>query len=287
MPSVTHAESPAPSSGKKRRRDDNGEVQMPLYASLDANQLGMPPANLDILCSTSTPPMTSSSFNNNDRLVFHHASPNRGVPSTVFSVQRKILPLSSSKRVRVSEHDENEAREVVSPYEETKNNDFSHGHPDHHSTSLTSASTQPRPVAARTTSTALLSPCHICHRKPTKKSDLDSFAECLGCGQRTCYVCIRQCQGWLQNSSTNEEPLQISQDLSASFTMHDVDDEVEEVIENQAKPDKTRGHTSEGGGQGWSGSGHRSVVCSRCCVERGSEGDVVCLGCLAGIPSTG
>jgi hypothetical protein len=25
---------------------------------------------------------------------------------------------------------------------------------------------------------------------------------------------------------------------------------------------------------------HRGVVCSRCCVERGEEGEVICLGCL-------
>jgi hypothetical protein len=26
--------------------------------------------------------------------------------------------------------------------------------------------------------------------------------------------------------------------------------------------------------------GHRERICSRCCVERGAEGDVWCLGCL-------
>lgn len=25
---------------------------------------------------------------------------------------------------------------------------------------------------------------------------------------------------------------------------------------------------------------HREMVCSRCCVERGTEGEVLCLGCL-------
>lgn len=28
------------------------------------------------------------------------------------------------------------------------------------------------------------------------------------------------------------------------------------------------------------GTGHRGMVCSRCCVERGTEGEVLCLGCL-------
>jgi hypothetical protein len=40
-----------------------------------------------------------------------------------------------------------------------------------------------------------LNPCHICRRKPTAKHELDSFADCEGCGERTCYVCIRECLG--------------------------------------------------------------------------------------------
>lgn len=28
------------------------------------------------------------------------------------------------------------------------------------------------------------------------------------------------------------------------------------------------------------GQGHKGMVCSRCCVERGTEGEVWCLGCL-------
>jgi len=29
-------------------------------------------------------------------------------------------------------------------------------------------------------------------------------------------------------------------------------------------------------------SGHKDMVCSRCCVERGADGEVRCLGCLRG-----
>jgi hypothetical protein len=32
-----------------------------------------------------------------------------------------------------------------------------------------------------------------------------------------------------------------------------------------------------GGGSEW---GHRGMVCSQCCVERGADGEVRCLGCL-------
>ncbi|ESZ89870.1 hypothetical protein SBOR_9739 [Sclerotinia borealis F-4128] len=37
--------------------------------------------------------------------------------------------------------------------------------------------------------------CHICRRKPTVKKELDAFANCEGCGKRTCWVCIRECLG--------------------------------------------------------------------------------------------
>lgn len=37
--------------------------------------------------------------------------------------------------------------------------------------------------------------------------------------------------------------------------------------------------------KGWDAGGHRAVVCSRCCIERGAEGDVTCLGCLSKIES--
>lgn len=53
----------------------------------------------------------------------------------------------------------------------------------------------PKPVLATTNTN--LSPCHICHRKPTKRAELDSYADCEGCGERTCYVCIRECLGWV------------------------------------------------------------------------------------------
>jgi hypothetical protein len=36
----------------------------------------------------------------------------------------------------------------------------------------------------------------------------------------------------------------------------------------------------DAGTVGWAKGGHRKMICSRCCVERGPDGDVVCLGCL-------
>lgn len=94
-----------------------------------------------------------------------------------------------------------------------------------------------------------LRPCHICRRKPTVKKELDSFANCEGCGKRSCWVCIRECLGGWGNQRAMEG-------------------------EDKGSEDKGEESWAEDGTQ------HRGMVCSRCCVERGTEGEVLCLGCL-------
>lgn len=95
---------------------------------------------------------------------------------------------------------------------------------------------------------SITSPCHICHRRPTLRTEIDSYADCEGCGERTCWICIRECAGYT--------PLHM-------------------------KVGGTIERAREGWGGGGSGQhGHRRMVCSQCCVEKGSEGEVWCLGCL-------
>lgn len=43
------------------------------------------------------------------------------------------------------------------------------------------------------TSASCLRPCHICHRRPTTREVLDAYADCDLCGERSCYICLRQC----------------------------------------------------------------------------------------------
>ncbi|KAJ5086274.1 hypothetical protein NUU61_007581 [Penicillium alfredii] len=38
-----------------------------------------------------------------------------------------------------------------------------------------------------------LRPCHICHRRPTTRQVLDAYADCDLCGERACFICLRQC----------------------------------------------------------------------------------------------
>ncbi|KAI0443626.1 hypothetical protein F4803DRAFT_549896 [Xylaria telfairii] len=273
----------ASSPTKKRRREDTGEVQMS-FSTLEAPQNRMSP------------------INNNERLV---RSSSRGSTSS-FGVPRKVIALPMSKKFRfVGDHHHHHHEQLHSHYlhhndfppsalSQSQQSHFSHAHPEQ----PPAASVPPhqtRPAAARTNSSALLSPCHVCHRKPTKKSDLDSFGDCTGCGERTCFVCLRACQGWVPTSNgdrLNHIPTE-AEDLSTSFTMQDADNE--ESVQSQAekstdtqKPQQKQ-KKGEGGGDGvgsWYGRGHHSVICSRCCVEKGSEGDVVCLGCLAGMEGT-
>jgi hypothetical protein len=36
--------------------------------------------------------------------------------------------------------------------------------------------------------------CHICHKAPKLKTDLDSYGDCWRCHKRVCYICVRMCE---------------------------------------------------------------------------------------------
>ncbi|PMD56578.1 uncharacterized protein K444DRAFT_616429 [Hyaloscypha bicolor E] len=125
-----------------------------------------------------------------------------------------------------------------------------------------------------------LSPCHVCWRKPTDKSQLDSYAYCEGCGERTCFVCMRVCEG--VGGLESRRMGIIVGDGAFSF---ELDNPV--AVDRQDWQTCSGGSGEEGreeeGRRAWYKDmieGHRGRICSRCCVERGAEGDVWCLGCL-------
>lgn len=60
-----------------------------------------------------------------------------------------------------------------------------------------SVSPQVSPKTIPRPSPSTLRACHICLRRPTTKVALGAYGDCEACGQRTCYVCIRQCDGRL------------------------------------------------------------------------------------------
>ncbi|KAH6670713.1 hypothetical protein B0J14DRAFT_596910 [Halenospora varia] len=114
-----------------------------------------------------------------------------------------------------------------------------------------------------------LSPCHICYRKPGNLTELDSFADCESCGKRACYVCIRQCLGSVAAVERDTEMVMGEGDWIGVEMGYEGDVESgrgNEDSGNDVKLDVT--------------AGHKNKICSRCCMERGSEGEVFCLGCV-------
>ena len=125
-----------------------------------------------------------------------------------------------------------------------------------------------------------LSPCHVCWRKPTDKSQLDSYAYCEGCGERTCFVCMRVCEGvgYLESR-------RMGITVGHGAFSFELDNSV--AVDRQGWQTCSGGSGEESREQEGRGAwykdrieGHRGRICSRCCVERGVEGDVWCLGCL-------
>ena len=331
MPSVTQ-EVPTVQSCKKRKLDDNSHHHPPLYAGLLA-EFAVPRANSCILSSpnaSNTPRGVFTDKNLDHAGLLHHHHHHHHHPSPLAT--RKILPLPSVKRRRTSvdidagaEDEPMRRSPSTSPTQRQQRQQHSHTKNAHRDEELLRDKIRPSAPGSSSSNNNnnntirhdLMARCHICFRKPTKKSDLDSFADCQGCGQRTCYVCIRECLGWGPPSLQAEHDGMLFHDQhrietaagsaggTPSFTMLDADDAPggEEDHQQQRSPQPSETITSPpppplpptataatGGmtvgreGQhetGWArGGGHRQMVCSRCCVERGQDGDVVCLGCL-------
>ncbi|KAK3337255.1 hypothetical protein B0T19DRAFT_66321 [Cercophora scortea] len=305
MPSVAQ-ETPAmvPSPGKKRRRDDsepdnhNTTIIHPLYALLP---LSSGPTYIAANCKPSTsshPSLYHRAATVDNGTLFdprqhqhhhhHHHSP----------ATRKVLPLSSSKRQRTSTDRDEGAMRSRSPsptgaYRRTSSLPLAATIATASTTTITppreDETTRERSAAGRTSTPAnLMSRCHICFRKPSRKSDLNSFADCQGCGQRTCYVCIREClgswphlrNGMLKDRRKPELPSPIvSLPNEESFTMLDADTEPDPIWKGEQLP-ADRDHHPPLDPSGWASGGHRQMICSACCVEKGQDGDAVCLGCL-------
>lgn len=270
MPSLTQPPS------KKRRHDDhdaNSEYHL-LYGNSYTGCL---------FTSADKPCLSPQDFHHDFYHQHHGTHP------------RKIIQISSplAKKIRMGTEWPGNEEQRQTPLTPTSR----------HNHSRSPSATKVAPKAPTTSSNNLLSPCHICHRKPTKKNELDSYADCEGCGERTCYVCIRECLGWnaspnqhdrfdhevlMRDQDNREEQRQQQQDeerepknFDHSFSMEDAP-----AGENQQRNDQRNDleadqePTKRGGTWGNGNRGHRGRICSQCCVEKGPEGEVICLGCL-------
>lgn len=132
----------------------------------------------------------------------------------------------------------------------------------------------------------LIMPCHVCHRRPTKKSDLDSFARCQSCQEQTCYVCIRECRRQ-KNLHNNTNASLLEEDGGVERSFHMDEDECEMSLGTSSTYARQHHDSYAGEREGTSSrssvdsSVHHAMICSRCSVEEGAEGEVVCLGCLS------
>ncbi|ROT37415.1 hypothetical protein SODALDRAFT_196160 [Sodiomyces alkalinus F11] len=294
MPSVAEEPRRFPAGKKRRREDDDART---LQDSVQPHEQHHDQAHQ---LAPRYPKLSQYHPHNDDNVSF----------SAIGNVQRKTLPLPSAKKLRTSDH-----AGVMEELHQLHQNPYTPhhnlGHDDYISRStnhirspqsVRSPSTSTRPPPARVNSGALLEPCHICRRKPTKKSDLDSYADCEGCQSRTCFICLRQCPGWTteylgpprRSATQTDEADQETSDqdvLSRSFHMDDADDPPEGQEKERGGQDDGGGekqaHKMNGQGQEktnwWASGEHRQVICSRCCIERGKEGDIACFGCLSRI----
>lgn len=218
---------------------------------------------------------------------------------------RKIISLSSPRTKKLRMMTEQQDSEQQAPYsvhtiQQTSQRPAQLAPSSRHSHARSPSASK---LGTRTTiTTNVLAPCHICHRKPTKKTDLDSYADCQGCGERTCYVCMRECLGWATTPRDIRSPYNHYEDGQEEVLMRDEDTigeheqgeggtgndhsfNMEDAPPEDSQPDhdsrRADHRIREGTWVKEGGTGHRGRICSRCCVEEGMGGEVTCLGCLA------
>lgn len=288
MPSVTHERI---SSTKKRRRDDDVEnsyntsnIQIPLYADYTSNYPSPPlqVTDLPFLYTSSHPALDTTRGILADKSSYANPAMLQPYPPAL----RKIIPIAINKKQRISASDDVYHREDSHHMLLAKSHSpTSASHHHHHPHQKQQQQQHALPSKIKS-----LDPCHICSRPPKKKADLDSFADCQGCGQRTCYICMRECPGWTSSlqqrpyhqigkseEQTHDIPM-ASSSPENSFTMLDADADTEVDVDFDEK--EKRVHTPKPTSTGWHANGHRETICGQCCEERGDNGDVVCFGCL-------
>ncbi|KAJ5248632.1 hypothetical protein N7468_000083 [Penicillium chermesinum] len=104
---------------------------------------------------------------------------------------------------------------------------------------------------------AALRPCHICHRRPTTRHVLDAYADCNLCGERACFICLRQC-----DSLTCTGSVHVDLDTPGGPDLYSPNEDID--------PENPR---------------IRRKICSRCAVEGLSENGteiVRCMDCVRG-----
>ncbi|KAN0085009.1 hypothetical protein V8E54_001476 [Elaphomyces granulatus] len=126
----------------------------------------------------------------------------------------------------------------------------------------------------------LLRPCHICHRRPTTRVMLDAYADCELCGERACYICLRECDA----ADCRGRRLLASSSTAAVPPITSLNPDGDLVIIDKDNGPVGTGETHEDTDPSFAQSRQRRV-CSWCAIEVVSEsGDDIawCLDCTRG-----
>ena len=143
----------------------------------------------------------------------------------------------------------------------------------------TISSTNSGPVAPN------LAPCHICHRRPTAHKDLRGYSSCESCEQRTCYICLRVCEGESCRSSTSTD---------ITMTSFEFDQPQLEPQNQDRSRDRKLASQNHSNNNAYSRNNNENSIsslspgsvikgksiCGKCCVEVGADGTVWCRVCF-------
>ncbi|QKX53931.1 uncharacterized protein TRUGW13939_01011 [Talaromyces rugulosus] len=153
---------------------------------------------------------------------------------------------------------------------------------NHHDPSFSSMSGSDEDlISPRTTTTTTLSipppvlrPCHVCHRKPSTKVMLDAYADCELCGQRACYICLRECNSINCGSisSLPETPNEYHQGEEYGMDMRRDDGYLHTTTHYQQTPTHNQSNTVR-----------QRKICSSCAIEGltdTGEEIVWCMSCV-------
>jgi hypothetical protein len=111
---------------------------------------------------------------------FHQTLPSPPFDQETFTVNQDAEPVNTFQSPhRHITYSFSKTRRRIAPSKKTR-------------TSFKAVTSPPILDIAKTT--IRLTPCHVCYKAPRLKKDLEAYADCVRCEERTCYICIRQCE---------------------------------------------------------------------------------------------
>ncbi|KAJ9272081.1 hypothetical protein DTO212C5_1844 [Paecilomyces variotii] len=117
---------------------------------------------------------------------------------------------------------------------------------------------------------SVLRPCHICHRRPTTREVLDAYATCELCGERACYICLRECSAVDCRGAGSTPSIAVPSLYGPDAMIDDTDD----------VPPASSWRQTDWRYPQAADVGKRRKVCSWCAVEGLTDGGMEVVHCL-------